>query len=40
MYQNKPLKRVHINTSFVIIFYEENNIVYFLKYKHPNDAYK
>ena len=39
----KPLhkyKRVHINNSYVILFLGDNDIVYFLRYKHHDEVYK
>lgn len=35
----KPVKRVHVNTLFVILFYEEVKIVYFISYLHHDKAY-
>ena len=36
----KKYKRVHVNNSYVILFYGEDNIVYFVDYLTHNKAYK
>jgi len=36
----KKFKRVHINNSYVILFFDENNIVHFVDYLSHDDAYK
>ena len=38
----KEYKRVHIDKSFVLLFkvFKENNMIYFWKLKHHDDAYK
>lgn len=40
-YDLKKFKRVHVNTSYVIIFYDElNKIIYFHNYAHHDEIYK
>ncbi|MFT4343301.1 MAG: hypothetical protein ACMXYE_00980 [Candidatus Woesearchaeota archaeon] len=36
----KKYKRVHVNDSFIILFFDENNIVHFVDYTHHDVAYK
>jgi len=39
-YDLKKYKRVHVNTSFVIIFYDEKDkIIYFVDYAHHDKVY-
>ena len=39
-YGLKNFKRVHVNTHFVIIFFDDkNNIVYFIDYDHHDKIY-
>ena len=33
-------KRVHVNNSFVILFFEKNKIVHFVDYEHHDTIYK
>ena len=35
----KKYKRVHVNTSFVILFYQVGDCVYFDNYLHHDEAY-
>jgi mRNA-degrading endonuclease RelE of RelBE toxin-antitoxin system len=35
----KMFKRVHVDTSFVLLFYEKNSIIYFVDYLHHDVAY-
>ena len=39
-YDLKKYKRVHVNDSFIILFFDENNIVHFVDYAHHDVAYK
>jgi len=39
-YDLKHYKRVHVNDSFVILFFDENNIVHFVDYAHHDVVYK
>ncbi len=36
----KKYKRVHVNDSYVILFFGEKNIVYFVDYNHHDVIYK
>lgn len=36
----KKFKRIHINNSYVILFFDENNIVHFVDYLSHDDVYK
>lgn len=36
----KRYKRVHVNNSFVILFFGEDNTVYFVDYEHHDVIYK
>ena len=36
----QKFKRVHINNSYVILFFDEQNIVYFVDYDHHDIIYK
>ena len=36
----KKYKRVQINDSFIILFFDVNNIVHFVDYAHHDVAYK
>ena len=36
----KKYKRVHVNNSYVILFFGEDNIVYFVDYAHHDIVYK
>ena len=36
----KKYKRVHVNNSYVVLFYGENNYVYFVDYEHHDKIYK
>lgn len=33
-------KRVHVNESYVILFYESDDIVYFVDYAHHDEIYR
>jgi len=39
-YQSNKLQRVHVNKSFIIVFYEENETIYFVDYDHHDNVYK
>jgi mRNA-degrading endonuclease RelE of RelBE toxin-antitoxin system len=39
-YNLQNLKRVHINGHFVILFYENEGVIYFDNYLHHDNAYK
>jgi mRNA-degrading endonuclease RelE of RelBE toxin-antitoxin system len=39
-YNLKKYKRVHVNNSYVILFFGEDEIVYFVDYEHHNNIYK
>lgn len=39
-YDFRNLKRVHVNTSFVIVFYEKEDTIYFIDYDHHDKIYK
>lgn len=39
-YYLKRLKRVHVNNSYVILFFGYNDIVYFVDYMSHDKAYK
>lgn len=39
-YDLKKYKRVHINNSYVILFFGDDNIVYFVDYLSHNKAYR
>ena len=36
----KKFKRVHVNDSYVILFFGDDGKVYFVDYKHHNSVYK
>ena len=36
----KKFKRVHVNNSYVILFFDEKNIVHFVDYVSHDNAYK
>ena len=36
----KKYKRVHVNNSYVILFFGEGNIIYFVDYLKHDKAYK
>ncbi len=36
----KKYKRVHVNNSFVILFFGDDGIVYFVDYEHHDKVYK
>jgi mRNA-degrading endonuclease RelE of RelBE toxin-antitoxin system len=36
----KKFKRIHINDSYVILFFGNNGEVYFVDYEHHNKVYK
>ena len=36
----KRYKRVHVNDSFVILFFDDDEIVYFVDYAHHDLVYK
>ncbi len=36
----KKFRRVHVNNSYVILFFGDNDIVYFVDYAHHNIIYK
>ncbi len=36
----KKYKRVHVNNSYVILFFGDDNIVYFVDYEHHDKVYK
>lgn len=36
----KKFKRVHVNNSYVILFFGENNKIYFVDYVSHDNAYK
>lgn len=36
----KKFKRVHVNNSYVILFFDNDNTVYFVDYISHDDAYK
>ncbi|MBT3463738.1 addiction module toxin RelE [archaeon] len=36
----KKYKRVHVNNSYVILFFGDNNIIYFVDYAHHDTIYK
>lgn len=38
-YGLKGFKRVHVNTSFVIVFCVEDDVVYFVDYEHHDVVY-
>lgn len=35
----KKYKRVHVNNSFVILFFGHDNVVYFVDYEHHDKVY-
>jgi len=39
-YHLKHFKRVHVNNSYIILFFGEDNIVYFIDYEHHDVVYK
>ena len=39
-YELKKYKRVHVNDSFVILFFDEKNVVHFVDYAHHDVVYK
>lgn len=39
-YDLKKYKRVHVNNSYVILFFGDDNIVYFVDYVNHDKAYK
>lgn len=39
-YDLKKFKRVHVNNSYVILFFGDNTIVYFVDYSHHDNIYK
>lgn len=39
-YKLKKYKRVHVNDSYVILFFGEDNIIYFVDYEHHDIVYK
>lgn len=39
-YDLKQYKRVHVNDSFVILFFDEKNVVHFVDYAHHDVVYK
>ena len=39
-YDLKKFKRIHVNKSFVILFFCENNTIYFIDYEHHDKIYK
>ncbi len=39
-YDLKKYKRVHVNDSYVILFFGNDNIVYFVDYNHHDNMYK
>ena len=39
-YDLKQYKRVHVNDSFVILFFDEKQVVHFVDYVHHDVAYK
>lgn len=39
-YDLKKYKRVHANDSYIILFFGENNTVYFIDYEHHKKVYK
>ena len=36
----KKYKRVHVNNSFVILFFDKQNIIHFVDYAHHDTIYK
>lgn len=36
----KKYKRVHVNNSYIILFFGDDNIVYFVDYEHHDRVYK
>jgi mRNA-degrading endonuclease RelE of RelBE toxin-antitoxin system len=36
----KKYKRVHVNDSYIILFFEDSNVVYFVDYEHHDKVYK
>lgn len=36
----KRFKRVHVNNSYIILFFDEKNIVHFVDYAHHDNIYK
>jgi len=39
-YNFKKYKRVHINDSYLILFFGSNNVIYFVDYEHHNKIYR
>lgn len=39
-YDLKKYKRVHVNDSYVILFFGDDGIVYFIDYEHHDKIYK
>lgn len=39
-YAMKNYKRVHVNDSYVVLFFGDNDMVYFVDYEHHDKVYK
>jgi mRNA-degrading endonuclease RelE of RelBE toxin-antitoxin system len=39
-FELKKFKRVHVNNSFIILFFGNDEIVYFVDYAHHDNIYK
>lgn len=39
-YDLKKYKRVHVNDSYIILFFGDDKTVYFIDYEHHNKIYK
>ena len=39
-YDLKKYKRVHVNDSYVVLFFGDDDIVYFIDYEHHDKIYK
>jgi len=39
-YNLKKFKRVHVNDSYVILFFGDDGYIYFVDYEHHNNIYK
>jgi mRNA-degrading endonuclease RelE of RelBE toxin-antitoxin system len=36
----KKFKRIHVNNSYIILFFDENQIIHFVDYEHHDKVYK
>jgi mRNA-degrading endonuclease RelE of RelBE toxin-antitoxin system len=39
-YDLKKYKKIHVNYSYIVLFFGDDSIVYFVDYEHHNKIYK